>query len=413
MPVAANVRALRFLYLTVILDVLAFGIVVPVLPSLVVTFLHGDTVRASSMWGLFGSAYAAAQFLCSPILGSLSDRFGRRPVILLALIGLGVDYLVMAAAPTLGWLWFGRITSGICGATYTTAGAYIADVTPVEKRASAFGMIGAAWGLGFVLGPALGGALGAHDPRLPFWVAGALTAANAVYGYFALPESLPLDRREPFAWKRANPLGSLRLLRSNATLVGLAAVQICYQLAHQVLPAVYVLYVGHRYGWTASRTGITLAIVGITSSVVQGAIIRPVVRTFGERNSAIIGLSCAALSSVFYGIAASPLWFMLGIPFGSLAGLYNPSAQALMSARVSPEAQGQLQGALGSLSGIAGMVGPTLFGASFAYAISPGMPSTAAGTPFYIAGAIQLLGLLGVLAFTRGTTLGHARHTAA
>ena len=413
MPTAASARALRFLYLTVILDVLAFGIVVPVLPSLVASFLHNDTVRAANMWGLFGSAYAAAQFLFSPILGSLSDRFGRRPVILLALVGLVVDYIVMAAAPTLAWLWFGRITSGICGATYTTAGAYIADVTEPEKRASAFGMIGAAWGLGFVLGPALGGALGAHDPRLPFWVAGALTAANAVYGYFALPESLPRDRREPFSWTRANPLGSLRLLRSSATLAGLAVVQFCYQLAHQVLPAVYVLYVGHRYGWSARRTGITLAIVGVTSSVVQGGIIRPVVKKFGERTSAMIGLGCAALASVLYGVASTPFWFMLGIPFGSLAGLYAPSAQALMSARVSPEEQGQLQGALGSLGGVAGMLGPTLFGASFAYAIAPGMPSAAEGAPFYIAGVIQLLGLIGVLAFTRAHASGHDARAAA
>ncbi len=413
MPEAANARALRFLYLTVILDVLAFGIVVPVMPALVASFLHNDTARAANLWGLFGSAYAAAQFLCSPILGALSDRFGRRPIILFALFGLGVDYFVMAAAPTLAWLWFGRITSGICGATYTTAGAYIADVTPKEKRAAAFGMIGAAWGLGFVLGPALGGFLGAYDPRLPFWVAGALTAANAVYGYFALPESLPLDKREAFSWKRANPVGSLTLLRSNTQLAGLSLVQICYQLSHQVLPAVYVLYVSHRYGWTASRTGLTLAIVGITSSIVQGAIIRPVVKKFGERNSAIIGLTCAMLSSVFYGIASSPLWFMLGIPFGSLAGLYNPSAQALMSARVSAEEQGQLQGALGSMGGVAGMIGPTLFGASFAYAIAPGMPVGAEGTPFYIAGAIQLVGLIGLFTATRSKGDEHGLQVAA
>ncbi|MBI3791815.1 MAG: MFS transporter [Gemmatimonadetes bacterium] len=307
-------RALAFIYLTVVLDVLAFGIVVPVLPKLVASFLDNDTARASSMWGLFGSAYAAAQFLCSPILGALSDRFGRRPVILIALFGLATDYLVMAWAPTLAWLWLGRITSGICGATYSTAGAYIADVTPPEKRAGAFGLIGAAWGLGFVLGPAIGGFLGAHDPRLPFWAAGALTVANALYGLFVLPESLPPERRESFRWKRANPVGSLVLLRSHPELAGLAVVQTCYLLSHQVLPAVYVLYVGHRYGWSTERTSYVLALVGVASSIVQGALIRPFVRRLGERAAGLAGLASGALSSVLYATAASGGAFLLGIP---------------------------------------------------------------------------------------------------
>ena len=398
---APRSRALIFIYLTVVLDVLAFGIVVPVLPKLVVSFLDNDTVRAANMWGLFGSAYALAQFLFSPMLGALSDRFGRRPILLVALFGLAVDYVIMAWAPSLAWLWLGRITSGICGATYTTAGAYIADVTPQEKRAAAFGVIGAAWGLGFVLGPALGGLLGAHDPRLPFWVAAAITVGNAIYGFVVLPESLPPERREGFRWTRANPLGSLVLLRSHPELFGLATVQLCYQLAHQVLPSVYVLYVGHRYGWSTERTSYTLALVGVASAVVQGGMIRPIVARLGERSAALCGLGFGALSSLLYGVAGSGALFLLGIPFGSLAGLYSPSAQTLMSARVTPEEQGKLQGALGSLQGLAGMIGPTLFAGTFALAIAPGMPAAAAGAPFLVAAAILTVGMVLIAGVTR------------
>ncbi len=398
---APRPRALTFIYLTVVLDVLAFGIVVPVLPKLVASFLDNDTARAASMWGLFGSAYALAQFLFSPLLGALSDRYGRRPVILIALFGLAVDYLIMAWAPTLAWLWLGRITSGICGATYSTAGAYIADVTPPEKRAGAFGMIGAAWGLGFVLGPALGGVLGAHDPRLPFWVAGGLTIANALYGTFVLPESLPTERREGFRWSRANPIGSLVLLRSHPELFGLATVQLCYMLSHQVLPSVYVLYVGHRYGWSLERTSYTLALVGIASSIVQGGMIRPIVNRLGERSAALVGLGCAALSSLLYAAAGTGMLFLLGIPFGSLAGLYNPSAQTLMSRRVSPEEQGKLQGALASLQGLTGMVGPSLFAGTFALAIAPGNPPWVAGAPFYLAATVLVIGMVLIAGVTR------------
>ncbi len=398
---AARPRALTFIYLTVVLDVLAFGIVVPVLPKLVASFLDNDTVRAANLWGLFGSAFALATFLCAPLLGALSDRFGRRPIILIALFGLAVDYLIMAWSPNLTWLWVGRITSGICGATYSTAGAYIADVTPPEKRAGAFGIIGAAWGLGFVLGPALGGLLGAHDPRLPFWVAAGLTVANAVYGTFVLPESLPPERRERFEWRRANPVGALVLLRSHSELWGLAAVQLCYQLSHQVLGSVYVLYVGHRYGWSTERTSYTLALVGISTSIVQGGMIRPIVARLGERASALAGLGFGALSSLLYAAAPTGALFLLGIPFGSLAGLYSPSAQTLMTRRVSPEEQGKLQGALASVQGLAGMVGPTLFAGTFALAIGPGMDTAAAGAPFYLSAAVLMVGMALITRVTR------------
>ena len=241
-----NRAAQAFIFVTVALDVLAMGIVIPVLPKLVEAFLGGNTARAAEVFGVFGTVWSLMQFVCSPVLGVLSDRFGRRPVILLSNFGLGFDYILMALAPTVRWLFVGRVISGITGASFTTAGAYIADVTPPEKRAAGFGMIGAAWGLGFVLGPALGGLLGEVSPRLPFWVAAGMTLLNAMYGLFVLPESLPPERRRAFSWRRANPVGSLTLLRSHHELFGLAGVNILYFLAHQALPSVFVLYTGYR-----------------------------------------------------------------------------------------------------------------------------------------------------------------------
>src|ERR1043166_2737012 len=246
-PPKGRSAALAFIFVTVVLDVLAMGVIIPVLPKLVENFLKGDTARAAAIYGLFGTTWAAMQFVFAPVLGVLSDRYGRRRVILASNFGLGLDYIVMAIAPTLGWLFVGRIFSGITGASFTTAYAYIADVTPSEKRAASYGMLGAAFGLGFVLGPAFGGLLGGINPRLPFWVAAGLTLVNAMYGLFVLPESLPLDRRRPVNWKRANPIGSLKLLRSHHELFGLATVLFIFYLAHQVLPSVFVLYTSYRY----------------------------------------------------------------------------------------------------------------------------------------------------------------------
>ena len=238
--------AVVFIFITVVLDILALGIVIPVLPVLVEDFLGGNTAQAATMFGLFGTVWALMQFIFAPVLGALSDRFGRRPVILISCVGLGLDYVLMAVAPSLGWLFVGRVLSGITAASFTTAGAYISDVTSLEKRAAGFGMIGAAFGVGFVLGPAVGGILGAADPRLPFWVAGGLALANAAYGYFVLPESLPPEKRKPFSWRNANPMGSLQLLRRYPGLMGLASVSVMYHLVHHVLPSVFVLYVGYR-----------------------------------------------------------------------------------------------------------------------------------------------------------------------
>jgi DHA1 family tetracycline resistance protein-like MFS transporter len=381
---------------TVVLDVIAMGIIIPVLPHLIQDFVHGDTVRAATMYGVFGTVWALMQFVCSPIIGMLSDRFGRRRVILLANFGLGLDYVVMALAPSIGWLFVGRVVSGITGASWTTAGAYIADVSKPEERAQSYGMLGAAWGLGFVLGPALGGVLGGVDPRLPFWAAAAMTLLNAMWGLFVLPESLPPEKRRRFEWKRANPVGSLTLLRSHRELFGLASVHSIYFLAHQAMPSVFVLYAAYRYGWGPRAVGLTLAVVGICTSIVQAGLIRRVVAKLGERRALLAGLAFGVVSYLIWGIATTGWLSLLAIPFGAMMGLYSPSAQGIMTRHVSPTEQGQLQGANASIMGIAGMIGPALFTQTFAKFIDP-KGIHLVGAPFFL-GAL-LIGVAFVLAW--------------
>ena len=383
------------------MDVLALGIVIPVLPKLVENFLAGDTAGAARIFGLFGTVWALMQFIFSPVLGGLSDRFGRRPVILFALFGLGFDYIVMALAPTVWWLFAGRVISGITGASFTTAGAYIADVTPEEKRAASFGVIGAAWGLGFVLGPALGGVLGGINPRLPFWAAAALTLMNAVYGVFVLPESLPRERRRPFSWRRANPVGSLNLLRSHPELFGLATIYFLYLLAHQVLPSTFVLYTGYRYGWDERIVGLTLAAVGICNMTVQGVLIRPAVARFRERPTLMAGLVFGTSGFLIFALARTGVGIWASLPIFALMGLFGPSAQGLMSRRVGPSEQGQLQGANSSIMGIAGLIGPSLFTLTFAHFISSGRAVSLPGAPFFLASLLLAAALLVAWRVTR------------
>jgi DHA1 family tetracycline resistance protein-like MFS transporter len=328
------------------------------------------------------------QFLAMPFLGALSDRFGRRPVILVSCLGLGLDYFLMALAPDLAWLFVGRVISGITAASFSTAFAYIADVTPPEKRAAAFGMVGAGFGLGFTLGPALGGVLGGVDPRLPFWVAGVLALANAAYGYFVLPESLPREKRAAFSWKRANPVGALRLLRSHRELYGIAAVLFLMQLSHVVFPAVTVLYMGYRYGWGEVAVGLVLSAVGVCSMIVQGGLIRPVVKRIGERRALGAGLAFGAAGMAIYGLAPSGAIFLAGIPVMALWGFAGPSAQALMSRRVDPSEQGQLQGATASLQAVTGMIGPAIFTQVFAQSIAGGEGLHVPGMAFFVAAAM-------------------------
>ncbi len=378
--------ATAFIFVTVVIDVLAMGIIIPVLPKLVETFEGGDTGLAARTYGIFGTAWGLMQFLFMPVMGALSDRFGRRPVILISCLGLGLDYFVMALAPNLAWLFVGRVISGITAASFGTAFAYIADVTPPEKRAASFGMVGAAFGLGFVIGPALGGVLGQVDPRLPFWAAGAMALVNTAYGFFVLPESLPPEKRAPFSLRKANPVGSLVLLRSHPELSGLALTHFLMQLAHVVLPSVTVLYMGYRYGWNELTIGLTLAGVGVCSMIVQGGLIKPVVAAVGERRALAMGLLFGALGFAIYALASTGTIFLVGIPIMALWGFAGPSAQSLMTRHVSSSEQGQLQGALASITAIAGLFGPGIFTLTFA-AFIHSLP----GAPFLLAAGLLLL----------------------
>jgi len=376
-------RALALIFCTVALDVLALGLMIPVLPQIVLGFMGGDTAGAATVFGLFATAWGLMQFLCSPLLGALSDRYGRRPVILISCLGLGLDYVFMAVAPSLTLLLIGRIISGITAATISTAFAYIADVTPPNGRAKAFGVVGVAFGLGFVVGPALGGLLGGLDPRLPFWMSAAACIFNAGFGWFVLPESLPPERRMAFEWRRANPIGSLCLLLSRRQLIGLATVDFVANVAHQVLPSVFVLYAAYRYGWSETTVGLTLAFVGICSAIVQGLLIGPIVGRIGARRALVLGLLAGAIGMAIYGLAPTGPWFYLGAPVMALWGVSSPALQEMMSRLVSPSQQGQLQGANNSSRSITGLLAPALFTGTFAWLLG-WLP----GAPFLLAAAL-------------------------
>jgi DHA1 family tetracycline resistance protein-like MFS transporter len=386
--------AVAFIFVTILLDMFALGLILPILPKLVESFVDNDTANAARIFGLFGTAWAVMQFLFSPILGGLSDRFGRRPVVLLSNFGLALDYVLMALAPSLTWLFVGRVISGITSASVSTAFAYIADLTPPEQRAAVFGKIGVAFGAGFILGPAVGGLLGGMDPRLPFWVAAGLSFANTLYGLLILPESLPPDRRSPFHWRSANPLGALHLLRSDRVLTGLSVANFLAQLAHVVLPSTFVLYATYRYGWDTTTVGLTLALVGICSMAVQGAAIGPIVKRFGERRALLLGLGCGALGFLIYGAAPTGLLFWLGIPVMALWGVAGAAIQALTTQRVAPDQQGQLQGATSSVQSLSQLVGPFLFTLTFAYFIGAQAPLKLPGAPFLLASALLVLALV-------------------
>jgi len=400
-PAAPRQAAVLFILVTVLLDMLSFGIIIPVLPKLVEEFLSGDTAQAAVLYGLMGTAWAFMQFIGSPIQGALSDRFGRRPVVLLSNLGLGLDYIVMALAPNVFWLVVGRVISGMASSSFSTAGAYIADVTPPGQRAAAFGKIGMAFGLGFIFGPAVGGWLGSIDPRLPFWGAAALSLLNACYGFFVLPESLPQDKRMPFTWARANPVGSLVLLRSHHELFGLATVAFLSYLAHAVLPSVSVLYMGYRYGWGTAGVGLMMAGVGVAAMIVQGGLIGPITNRFGERRTVLMGLLCGSVGFFVYGIAPEGWIFCLGIPVMAFWGLAGPATQSLMTRRVGSTEQGRLQGAIASINGITGLIGPSLFTQTFAHFIqsdsafstqhsSLGISGEFPGAPFILASLLLL-----------------------
>jgi len=398
----ARRAATPFIFVTGVLDILSLGMMIPVLPLLVKQLVGGDTADAA-FWGVvFGSTWGLMQFFCSPILGMLSDRFGRRPVLLLSIFGLAVDFLFMALAPSIGWLFAGRVVNGICAASFSTANAYIADVTAPQDRARAFGMMGAAFGIGFTVGPIVGGALGDIHERLPFFACAALSLANWLYGFFILPESLPPERRaRVFDWAKANPLGALTLLRSHRDLAGLASINFLYQLAHVVLPSIFVLYANYRYGWSSLTMGMSLMATGVSNIVVQAALVGPVVKRIGERGALLLGLSTGALGFLIYGLAPTGAIYLAGIPVFALMGFTGPGLQGLMTRRVGADEQGRLQGANASISGITAIIGPSLFGLTFAWSVRHAAVLHQPGLAIFVASALMLIAFLLALGVAR------------
>ncbi len=406
-PTGPRQAAVIFILITIALDMLALGAIIPVLPSLVTSFLGGDAAQGALVYGLFGTTWALMQFIFMPVLGALSDRYGRRPVVLLSNLGLGLDYILMALAPTLWLLFVGRVISGITAASFSVASAYIADITAPEKRAAAFGLIGAAFGIGFILGPALGGLMSDFGPRAPFWLAAVLSLANFAYGWFVLPESLSPDKRSTFKLRSANPLGSLRFLQSVPGLMPLSFVNFLSFLAHEVLPSTTVLYVGYRYGSGPKLVGLFLAAVGICSALMQALGTKYLVKTFGESRVLIGGLAAGAVGFAIYGLAPDVWWMALGIPVVALWGTAGPAVQALMTSKVGPTQQGQLQGALASLRGVSGLIGPGLFTLTFAQFIGDWKGAGIPGAPFFLSTLLLLAAaFLGWQALQRETAAG-------
>lgn len=390
--VPARRAALAFIFFTVLLDILAFGLIIPVLPHLLKSFVGGDVAQASVWHGLFATAFMVMQFFMTPVQGALSDHFGRRPVILISNLGLAIDFLIMALAQTLPLLFIGRLLSGMTSASFSTANAYIADVTPPEKRAAAFGKLGMAFGLGFTLAPVFGAWLGEIELRLPFYAAATLCFANFCYGYFVLPESLAKELRTAFDWKRANPLGALKLLRGHPELFGLASVTFLMGLAHLVYPTTFVLYADYRFGWGLTMVGWTLLIVGVLSIVVQGFLTGRIVKALGERRTLLFGALCGAVGFTLYGLAPSGYWFWAAMPIAALWAIAMPAAQSIMTQHVSPQEQGRLQGAIGSLNSIAGIIGPTLFTQTFASVVQANGHNFWDGATFWLAAAMVAFG---------------------
>jgi MFS transporter, DHA1 family, tetracycline resistance protein len=383
--------ALGFILVTAALDVMAMGIIIPVFPVLVEEFT-GSNAQAGIYNGLFVALWAGMQFLFSPVIGSLSDRYGRRPVILISAAGLAADFALLALAPNLWWLALARILGGITSSSFTTTFAYMADFTPPEQRSRAYGLIGAAYSAGFIAGPLVGGVLGEFGPRVPFWAAAAIGALAFLWGLFVLPESLPPDRRMPFSWRRANPFGALKLLRTHPELTGLAWVYFLLYFAHHVFAAVFVLYAAHRFGWTTAQVGMALALWGVLDVAVQALAVGPIVSRIGDRRAMVIGLYFGAIGLAAMAVAPTGSTFVAAIVVSSIWGLCQPTLLALQTRRVSEREQGQLQGANMSVAAFAGVISPIVFGGIYAATVGAEALIDAPGASFALAGLVMLAG---------------------
>ena len=392
-PKPVSRHAITFIFITMLIDSIGLGIIIPVMPQLIEE-LTGDTLSNAAVYGgwlLF--VYSLAQFICAPILGNLSDRFGRRPVLLMSLLTVGLDYILMGLAPTMIWLFIGRIISGMAGASYSTANAYIADITPPEKRAQSFGLMGAAFGVGFIIGPVIGGMLGTFGPRMPFYVAAGLALANALYGFLVIPESLARENRRPFSWARANTLGAIAHLRTVPTALMLAATLFFHQMAHFVLPSVWSFYVIEKFKWSTAEVGYSLGAAGLFMVIVQGGLIRTVIAKIGSERAAYVGLIFAVLGYIGYAVAPNGLTIYIFLAVASLAGLAQPSISAIITTAVPANAQGELQGALSSLGGIAAIIAPILMTYVFGYFTAPAAPVHFAGAPFILSAFFELIAI--------------------
>jgi len=388
---------MAFILVTLFIDILGIGIIVPILPVLIREFLGGNNVQAAVYYGVIISTYATMQFLCAPVLGALSDRYGRRPVILVSLFGLGIDYLIQGWAPSIGWLFLGRIIAGIMGASITTANAYIADVSTPQTRAQNFGFVGAAFGLGFIFGPVLGGLLGAISLRLPFFVAAGLALVNWLYGFFVLPESLAPEHRSTVSWRKMNPLASLRRLGTYPLVAGLAVAFLFATMAQRGLENVWILYTGFRYGWDELTNGLTLGLVGVMAVLVQGLLIKPIVARIGERRSITLGLTVSTLAFLAYGLASQGWMVSVIIVFGALAGVALPTIQGLVAGTVLPSEQGKIHAAFTSLTSLTAIFSPLIFTAGlFSFFTSAAAPVILPGAPFFL-GSLLFLVSLGLL----------------
>ena len=399
--------ALGFIFATLLIDVMGLAIIIPVIPKLIEHLIHGSVSQASAYSGWLTAAYASMQFLFSPLIGNLSDRFGRRPVLLLSLLGFGIDYLFLAFAPTIWLLFIGRIIAGITGASFTTASAYIADISEPEKRAANFGLIGVAFGVGFIVGPVIGGILGKYNVQYPFLAAAGLAFLNVIYGYFFLPESLSVENRRPLDLKRANPIGSLLQLSKYKEVIGLAVSLFLVYFAVQSVQSVWTFYTIKKFSWNEDMVGYSLGMVGLMVAIVQGGLIRIILPKLGERRSIWVGLLLYSFGLFLFAFASKGwMMFAILIPY-CLGGIAGPALQGYMSTNVPANGQGELQGGLTSLMSLSSVFGPLLMSWSFYYFTTTGAPFQFPGMPFIIGAVLMLASaLLAVRSFKRAKTAG-------
>ena len=386
--------AVIFVFITVLLDMVGFGMIIPVQPAIIQEVAKVDLSAAAFIGGWMFFAFSATQFLFGPTLGNLSDAYGRRPLLLIAVFGLGVDFLITALAPNLFWLFVGRTFAGLCGGSYVIANAYIADVTPPEGRAKAFGMMGAAFGLGFVIGPAIGGLLGAYGPRVPFFVAAGISLLNFVFGYFVLPETLKPEQRRSFEWARANPFGTFKVFQNYRGVLPLCAVLFMYFFATSVYPAIWPFWGIAKFGWDAKMIGLTLAGFGIMMALTQGILTGPTVKALGEWNTALLGLVVAVVGAVGYGWAPNFGFILLFLVLHAGEGFVHPMLSALISHRVPDDAQGELQGGLSSIMSISMLMGTVFFSQTFGYFMSGAAGFVSPNVAMYVSAALSVVSLL-------------------